>query len=101
MDSAPKPQPSPSVVVEPAPRDLKSNDVKLAFSKCVELDKRYGKNAAAKLKGEKLTVFLKADGKVDSLRFDSPIEPKVITCVFESLSSGRFVGTTKPLTIQF
>ena len=58
-------------------------------------------DAAAKLKGEKLTVFLKADGKVDSLRFDSPIEPKVITCVFESLSSGRFVGTTKPLTIQF
>jgi hypothetical protein len=82
-------------------RTITSTDVRASFSSCVALDKRYGSASAPKLKGEKLEVFLEEDGRIATIRFDSPLEPSVMECVFDALRSGRFVGTTSPVTIQF
>lgn len=95
------PQPAPSATVEAPTRTITADDVKLAFFKCVEQDKRYGKNAAAKLKGEKLTIFLEPDGRIASVGFEPAIEQNVMACFRTDLRSGRFVGATQPVTIRF
>jgi hypothetical protein len=95
------PQPVLSSSADVAPWNLAQSDVKSAFSMCVKMDKNYRTNTAAKLKKEKLTVYLEKDGKIATIRFDSPLEPQVMQCVFETLRGGRFVGATKPFTIQF
>lgn len=95
------PAPSSSAAAEPPPRTIQAKDVKAAFLGCVSLDKQYAKNPAAKLKGEKLEVFLEPDGRVATIRFDSPLDANVMQCVFSELGSARFVKTTKPVTIQF
>jgi hypothetical protein len=93
--------PSVSAAAEVPPRTITANDAKAAFMTCVATDKRYGNDPAEKLKGEKLVVFLESDGRVATIRFDSPVEHSVMPCVFEALRPGRFVGTTNPVTIQF
>lgn len=95
------PQPVVSSSADVAPWNLAQSDVKSAFSMCVKMDKNYRTNTAAKLKKEKLTVYLEKDGKIATIRFDSPLEPQVMQCVFETLRGGKFVGATKPFTIQF
>lgn len=95
------PQSPASASMEAPPRTINAKDVKSAFMTCVAQDKHYGKAPAKKLKGEKLVVFLEPDGGIATIRFDSPLEPTVMQCVFEALRSGRFVGTTSPVTIQF
>ncbi len=100
-DNAPKPQPSPAITVEAPLRTLTADDVKKAFLKCVELDKHYGKAAAAKLKGAKLTVFLEPDGRVARIGFDPAIDVKAMECFREDWRSGKFVGKTNPVTIRF
>lgn len=86
---------------EPPTHTIAAKDVKAAFSTCVALDKRYAGPAAAKLKGEKLMVFLEKDGGIATIRFDSPVEQQVMHCVFDKLRSGKFVGTKGPVTVQF
>lgn len=98
---APAPQPVVSSSADVAPWNLAQSDVKSAFSMCVKMDKNYRTNTAAKLKKEKLTVYLQKDGKIATIGFDSPLEPQVMQCVFETLRGGKFVGATKPFTIQF
>jgi hypothetical protein len=103
--NAPETNPAPKATVPPSadvpPWNLAQSDVKSAFSMCVKMDKNYRTNIATKLKGEKLTVYLEKDGKIATIRFDSPLEPQVMQCVFETLRGGKFVGATKPFTIQF
>jgi len=82
-------------------RTITPNYVKSSFTRCVTLDKRYATSPAAKLKGEKLTVFLEPDGRIATIRFDAPLEATVMQCVFDALRAGRFVGTTGPITIPF
>jgi hypothetical protein len=100
-NTAAVPQIPPSASAEALTRTIKSADVRKAFTKCVVLDKRYGTVAKPKLKGEKLQVFLEKDGSIATIRFDSPLEPTVMQCVFAALRSGRFVKTKSPVTIQF
>lgn len=92
---------SPSAAAEVPTRTITAVDVRKSFTTCVALDKRYGTVAKPKLKGEKLEVFLEKDGRIATIRFDSPLEPTVMQCVFEALRQGRFVGTKSPVTIQF
>lgn len=99
VKTAPAPQLQPSVSAEAPTRTITSADVRKSFSKCVVLDKRY--RTPAKLKGEKLEVFLEKDGRIATIRFDSPLEPTVMQCVFEALRPGRFAKTKSPVTIQF
>lgn len=95
----PAPQSPAPASTEAAPLTITPKIVRASFSSCIARDKRYG--SAAKLKGEKLVVFLEPDGRISTIRFDSPIDRSVMECVFEDLRSGRFVGTTSPVTIQF
>jgi hypothetical protein len=95
------PSPRASASAEGPTHTITSADVRKSFSKCVALDKRYGTASKPKLKGETLEVFLEKDGKIATIRFDSPLEPTVMQCVFEALRSGRFVDTKSPVTIQF
>jgi hypothetical protein len=97
----PVPQVPPSVSAEAPTRTITSADVRKSFTKCVVLDKRYGTLSKPKLKGEKLEVFLEKDGRIATIRFDSPLQPTVMQCVFEALRPGRFVKTKSPVTIQF
>ncbi len=99
--AAPVPQVQPSAAHEVPTHKISAVDVRKSFTTCVALDKRYGTTAKPKLKGEKLEVFLEKDGRIATIRFDSPLEPSVMQCVFEALRPGRFVGTTSPVTIQF
>ena len=100
-NSASAPQPQTSASAEAPTHTITSADVRASFRTCVPLDKRYGSVAKPKLKGEKLVVFLEKDGRIATIRFDSPLKPTVMECVFDALRSGRFVGTTSPFTIQF
>lgn len=98
---APIPQSPASASADAPTRTITASDAKSAFLTCVALDKRYGKTPATKLKGEKLVIFLEPDGRIATIRFDSPLEPTVMQCVFDALRSGKFVGTTSPVTIHF
>jgi hypothetical protein len=95
------PQPLPSVAVEPPTRTMTADDAKAAFLKCLELDKHYGKAAADKLEGEKLTVFLGPDGRMTSIGFAPATDSKAMACFRDDLRAGKFVGATKSITIQF
>jgi hypothetical protein len=94
-------QPSVPVAPEAALHTITSAEVRRTFSKCVVRDKRYSSAGAPKLKGERLEVFLEPDGRIATIRFDSPLEPTVMECVFAALRSGRFVGRKNPIILKF
>lgn len=99
--NAPAPQLPTAPSTDGPTRTITSKDVTSAFKSCIAQDKHYGTAFAAKLKGEKLTVFLKSDGRIDTIRFDSPLEPKTMPCVFDKLRTGRFAKPTGTLKIRF
>ena len=101
IPSTSQPLPHSSVAAEVPTRKITAADVRKSFTTCVALDKRYGTPSKPKLKGEKLQVFLEKDGRIATIRFDSPLEPSVMQCVFEAIRQGRFVKTKSPITIQF
>ena len=46
-------------------------------------------------------VSLDEEGAVSSVRFDPPLEPPFMRCVFDALRPGKFVGTTGPVSVPF
>lgn len=98
----PTPAEQKDSVVVPAPmRTLTMNDVKSALSACVHSDKPNASSGARVAKNRSLNIVLAADGRVSKIRFEPVLGASVNQCVLDSLRSGKFVGRTGPITVQF
>lgn len=73
-------------------RELTVGSVEAALSKCRSGDKPS--------KG-KLTISLEADGQIDTVRSEPPLEPAVMQCLLAALRAGKFPPNDGPITITF
>ncbi|MDC3959100.1 FecR domain-containing protein [Polyangium jinanense] len=102
----PAPAPTPSVEPEapPAPKPapvLTRASVQAGLSGCFETHYRGGDPSVRLSVAATVTVSLDPEGAVSSVRFDPPLEPQFMQCVFNSLRPGKFLGTTGPLAVPF
>lgn len=108
-DAPPAPPPpaaTPSVVPEvpPAPKPepvLTRASVHAGLSGCFETYYRGGDPSVRLSVASTVTVSLDPEGAVSSVRFDPPLEPRFMQCVFDSLRPGKFVGTNGPVAVPF
>lgn len=101
---SPAPMPVEHKESEPAPtppRALTTNDVRAALSVCVPSNKPNSPTGARPAKNRTLNIQLAADGRISKIRFEPVLGASVNQCVLDSLRSGRFVGKTGSITIQF
>nr|WP_240807883.1 FecR domain-containing protein [Polyangium spumosum] len=102
----PPPAPAPSVVPEvpPSPKPapvLTRASVHAGLSGC--FDTLYGgRDPSVRLSvTATVTVSLDEEGAVSSVRFDPPLEPPFMQCVFDALRPGKFVGASGNLSVPF
>ena len=84
--------PALATPLEGPSRQLTVGSVKAALSKCRSGDKPS--------KG-KLTISLEADGQIDTVRSEPPLEPAVMQCLLAALRAGKFPPNDGPITITF
>ena len=84
--------PALATPIEGPSRELTVGSVKAALSKCRSGDKPS--------KG-KLTISLEADGQIDTVRSEPPLEPAVMQCLLAALRAGKFPPNDGPITITF
>ncbi|HVK67639.1 MAG TPA: FecR domain-containing protein [Polyangium sp.] len=100
----PAPVEAPSVVPEapPAPAPVLTRaSVHAGLSGCFETHYRGGDPSVRLSVAATVNVSLDAEGAVSSVRFDPPLEPRFMQCVFASLRPGKFVGTSGPVSVPF
>ncbi len=92
--------PEPPAAPPPAPV-LTRASVHAGLSGC--FDAHYsGRDPSVRLSvAGTIIASLDADGAVSSVRFDPPLEPPFMRCVFDALRPGRFVGTSGPVSVPF
>ena len=95
---------APSVVPEapPAPAPVLTRaSVHAGLSGCFETHYRGGDPSVRLSVAATVNVSLDVEGAVSSVRFDPPLEPRFMQCVFASLRPGKFVGTSGPVSVPF
>ncbi|MDI1436557.1 FecR domain-containing protein [Polyangium sorediatum] len=102
----PAPVEAPSVVPEappaPAPAPVLTRaSVHAGLSGCFETHYRGGDPSVRLSVAATVTVSLDTEGAVSSVRFDPPLEPRFMQCVFAALRPGKFVGTSGPVAVPF
>lgn len=99
---APSAEPLPSVLPEPPPeRVLTRASVHAGLGGCFE--QHYGKADPAVRLSVSGTVVVTVDeaGSVSAVRFDPPLEPPFMSCVFASLKPGHFSEPNTKISVPF